>query len=106
MLKANAIVWLINIIILALFFIYGVSTASLLQTGYFSKMLLLETGITFLIAGATAFSGSILTSKMREQFLHSTDKFSVEKLRDNENKANLFIIMGILLFLQSLIASL
>jgi hypothetical protein len=105
MLKANIIVWLINLTVLAFLSIIGPGWVSLINSGYFPKILLLETGIAFLIGGAMAFSGSVSPSKIKEQVTHSKEKWSMENLRKSEKKANMYIILAVLLFVQSLLVS-
>ncbi len=105
MLKANILVWLINLATLAFSSLIGQSWTSLINSGYFPKILLLETGIALLIGGAMAFSGSVSPSKVKEQVTHSKENWSMENLRKSEKKANMYIILAVLLFVQSLLVS-
>lgn len=68
---------------------------------FFPLLLLLESGLIFLIGGAIAMSSSIFPSKIREHISRSEEKWSKEKLKKGEAKANLYILAGILLFLES-----
>jgi hypothetical protein len=106
MVKANGIIWVFNLASILILSATGYNGSKLLASGYFPKMLLLETGVAFLIGGAMAFSGSIFPSKVREHFMNSKEKWSMENLRRNERKANMYIILAVLLFVQSLIVSL
>lgn len=72
----------------------------------FPLILLLESGIVFLIAGAIAMSQSIFPSKIREHVFHSEAKWSKEKLKKSEAKANSYIIAGIFLFFESVAVAL
>ena len=106
LLKGNLIVWAINAIILAILGLFASSLSNIVYSGYFSKITLLETGIAFLIAGAMAFSGSVIPNKAREQiFKSSSEEWSMEKLRKSEKRANRYIILAVILFLEALIIS-
>jgi hypothetical protein len=74
-------------------------------SGYFSKITLIETGVSFLVGGALAFSGSILSSKTKEYVLKSDEQWSIEKLRKSERKANKYIILAVILFVESILIS-
>jgi hypothetical protein len=105
-LKANVIALVVDLVFLALLVVLmNLDVFVLIRDGYFPKMLLLEAGIVFLIGGVVAMSSSIFPSKVREHFLHSEEKWSIEKLRKGEKKANLYILTGILLFTESVVAS-
>jgi len=105
LLKANLAVWLIDSALLAVLALLGFDALSLVYAGYFSKILLLEAGILFLIGGAIAFSSGLFPSKVREHVLRKDEDWSVEKLKKGEKKANQYILVGVLLFVQSLIVS-
>ncbi len=105
LLKANAVVWAINAVLLAILIFSGTSLSSLVFSGYFSKITLIETGVIFVVAGAIAYSGSVLPSKAKEYVLKSEEKWSMEKLRKGEKIANKFIVLAGFLFLVSLIIS-
>jgi hypothetical protein len=105
LLKGNLFIWVINGIVLPVIVLSGSSLAVVISAGYFSKITLLETGVVFLIGGAIAFSGSILPSKAKEQILKTGDQWSMEKLRKREKKANMHIVLAVLLFLESLLIS-
>jgi len=64
-------------------------------------MLLLDCGIIFLAGGLIAMSYSIFPSKIREYVFHYDEKWSEEKQKKSERKANLYILTGIILFLES-----
>ena len=106
LLKANAVVWLINALLLAILILSGSTLTGLIFSGFFSKMTLLETGAAFLVGGARAFSGSVLPSKAKEYILKSDEKWSMEKLRNGEKAANKYIIFAVILFVESLLISL
>lgn len=105
MLKANLIAWGFNALVFVILIFSGSSVLSLVS-GYFSKITLLETGVSFLIAGAIAFSGSVLPSKAKEYALKSDDRWSIEKLRKNEKRANKYIIFAVIMLIESIIVSL
>jgi hypothetical protein len=104
-LKANLIAWGFNALVFVILIFSGSSVLSLVS-GYFSKITLLETGVSFLIAGAIAFSGSVLPSKAKEYALKSDDRWSIEKLRKNEKRANKYIIFAVIMLIESIIVSL
>ncbi len=105
-LKANVVIWAINGVFLGLLGLPGSNWSGLLFSSFFSKVFLLETGISFVVGGALAFSGSVLPSKTKEYVLKSEEQWSIEKLRKSEKKANKYLILAILLLLESIILSL
>ena len=88
---------------LSLFF--EVSVPTLVKDGFFSMMLLLDSGIIFLAGGLIAMSSSIFPSKVREHVFHSDEKWSQKKHKKSEAKANLYILTGVLLFLESIVSA-
>lgn len=105
-LKGNLLIWGINALIFAILVLSGFTWTNLAFSGYFSKIALFETGISFLVGGAIAFSGSVLPSKAKEYALRSDGQWSIEKLRKSEKKANKYIILAIILLIESIIISL
>ncbi len=103
--KANLIVWTINAVVFAVLAAISTGWAELLFSGYFSKITLLETGVAFLAAGAIAFSGSVLPSKAKEYSRKTNEKWSMDQLRKSEKKANKYVALAIILFIESLIVS-
>jgi hypothetical protein len=103
--KANLIIWIINAAVFAVLAATSSGWTELLLSGYFSKITLLETGIAFLAAGAIAFSGSVLPSKAKEYSRKTNEQWSMDKLRKNEKKANKYIALAVILFLESLLVS-
>ena len=105
-LKGNLIIWVINIILFALFVLSGTTVANLVSLSYFTKITLLETGLAFLTAGAVAFSGSILPNKAKEHLFKTEDaQWSIGTLKNSEKRANQFIFLAIMLFFESIIIS-
>jgi predicted metal-binding membrane protein len=104
--KGNLIIWIFNAVILAML-VLNSSFAYLLNSEYFSKITLLETGIALLVAGGIAFSGTVLPSKAKEQILKSeSEHWSFEKLKKSEKKANRYVILALVLFVESVALSL
>ncbi len=101
--KLNIVIWAVNFLtfVLLIFFDRNVS----FLTAYFSKVLLLETGIAFLVGGILAFSSSALHSKTREQVLKTEEHWSIDTLKIGEKKANKYLLLAIILFIQSIIVS-
>ena len=104
-LKANAIVWAVNGLLLAILVLLGFSWGALFFSQFFSKITLLETGVVFLVGGALAFSGSISLSKTKEYFLKSEEKWSTDKLRESEKRANKYLAFAVILFAESILIS-
>jgi hypothetical protein len=105
-LKANLIALVIDFIFLAfLALVFNFDAVVLVRASYFPKMLLLEAGVVFLVGGAIAFSSSIFGDKVKELVFRSEEKWSMEKLKKGEKRANLYILVGILLFLESILTS-
>jgi len=104
-LKANLVVWAINALIFGILVLSGSSFFGLIYSGLFSILALLETGLAFLVGGAIAFSGSVLTSKTKEYVRKSEENWSMEGLKKSEKKANKYIILAVILFAESLLIS-
>jgi hypothetical protein len=102
MLKANLVVWAFNAIIFGIFYFSHVAFSA---ANYFTLITLLESGISLLIGGAIAVSGSALTRKVLEQPGKPNEPWSVEKLKKSEKKANKYLILAAVLFVQCLIIS-
>ena len=105
-LKVNLIFLVIDLLLLPFLSLFlGVSVLSLVKAGFFPTMLLLNSSIIFLAGGLIAMSSSIFPSKIREYVFHSDEKWSEEKQKKSERKANLYILTGIILFLESLVSA-
>jgi len=105
-LKVNLAFLVIDLLLLPfLSLFFKVSAFTLVKDGFFSMMLLLESGIIFLAGGLVAMSSSIFPSKVREHVFHSDEKWSQEKHKKSEAKANLYILAGVLLFLESIVSA-
>jgi hypothetical protein len=104
-LQRNLIVWAANGVLFMILVLCGSSLTNLAFSGYFSKITLLETGIAFIVGGAIAFSGSIFPSKAKEYVLNSDEKWSIEKLRKSEKRANKYIFLAVIFFIESIAIS-
>lgn len=105
-LRVNFIFLAIDLLLLLFLSMFlKVTIFTLVEGGFFSLILLLDSGIIFLMGGIVAMSSSIFPSKVREHVLHSDEKWSLEKHKKSEKKANLYILAGIFLFLESLVSS-
>lgn len=103
-LKSNGVIWAVNALFLGILVLLGFSWSSLLSK-YFSIITLLETGVAFLVGGALAFSGSILPSKAKEYVRKSDEKWSVDKLKESEKRANKYLVLAVVLFVESILIS-
>ncbi|MGD8543876.1 MAG: hypothetical protein PVG48_02005 [Candidatus Bathyarchaeota archaeon] len=74
----------------------------MVKDGFFSMVLLFESGTIFLVGGLVAMSSSIFSSKIREYVFHSGEEWSKEKHERSEARAVLYILTGVVLFLESL----
>ena len=101
--ELNIIIWVANFLIFAML-VLAVHDAVLLQA-YFTKALFLETGIAFLVGGLIAFSSSVLPSKAREIVSKSEEHWSIDILKAGEKRANKYLLLAIILFIQSIIIS-
>jgi hypothetical protein len=103
-LKVNISLLIIDFLMLTLmsFFL----KVNILNPMVFSMLLLLESGITFLVGGILVISSSIFPSKIREQIFHSEERWSLEKHQRTQKKANQYILVGVFLFFEALILSL
>jgi len=105
-LKVNLIFLLIDLLVLpfsALFL--RVDAFTLVKDGFFSMMLLLDSGIIFLTGGLIAMSSSIFPSKVKEHVFHSDEKWSQKKHEKSQMKANFYILTGVVLFLESIVSA-
>jgi hypothetical protein len=106
-LRANLIFLTVDLVLLAFLVLFlHVDAWTVVKDGYFSIAFLLDTGVIFLAGGFVAMSSSIFVSKVREYVLHSDEKWSEERDKMSQKKANLYILTGVLLFLESLVSGL
>lgn len=102
-LRANAIIVVIDLVCLAVWLLLqNANFVAPVRKDFFAVLLFLESALVFLAGGAVATSTSIFPSKIREHFFHSKEKWSPEKHKKSEARANLYILVGILLFLESI----
>jgi hypothetical protein len=104
-LKAIALIWLINGIIVITLTLMGNNFQTLLSSAIFSKLTLLESGITFLTGGLIAFSGSVSANKSKEILLKSSEQWSIEKLKSSEKTANKYLLLAFTILVISIIIS-
>lgn len=78
---------------------------ALVKGGFFSTVLLVEAAVVFIIGGLIPISSSLFASNVRRHVFRSDEQWSVEKHRKSEEKANVFIVVGVVLFLESLVTS-
>jgi len=105
-LKVNLVFLVIDLLLLPfLSLFFKVSVFTLVKDGFFSMVLLFEAGIIFLVGGLIAMSSSIFPSKIREHVFHSGEEWSKEKHERSEARANLYILTGVVLFLESLVST-
>jgi hypothetical protein len=104
-LKALAFTWLINGLVVLTLVLVGNDFQTLLTATIFSKLSLLESGITFLTGGIIAFSGSVSASKSKEVLLKSTEQWSIEKLKSSEKAANNYLLLALVFLVVSIIIS-
>ena len=104
-LRGNLVVWFVNTLLFVILVFSGSTLDVLVSSDFFSKMTLFEAGVFFLVGGAIAFFGSASPSKIKEHILKSDERWSIEKLRKSEKRANKYIALAILLFAESLIVS-
>jgi len=106
-LRVNIIFLIIDIVLLPILTaFYNVDVLTAVRNGYLSTMLFVESGVIFLVGGVIAMSSSIFFSKIKEHFFHSEERWSAEKQKKSEQKVNLYILVGVLMFLESLIMAL
>jgi len=105
-LRVNLILLVIDLVLLPLSsLLLKTSIFALVAAGFFSVLLLLESGIIFVIGGLVAMSSSIFASKIREHVFHSDEEWSKEKQKRSEARANLYILTGVFLFLESIVST-
>ena len=104
-LKANLGLWIVNGLLLLVFSLVNNAFLQIMNLEFFSKLTFIETGIALIVAGAIAFSGSVSATKSKEFILKSNERWSMEKLRVSEKGANKFLILALVLFLESLLIS-
>lgn len=102
-LKVNFVIVVIDAILLAIgFVLQSASIIAPLRRDFVMILLLLESALVFITGGAVAMSTSIFPTKIREHFFRSKEEWSAEKHRKSEARANLYILVGIFLFVESL----
>jgi hypothetical protein len=102
-LKANAVIVILDLIILAVWLLLqNANLIAPLRRDFFTVLLLLESALAFLAGGAVAMSASASTTKIKEYFFRSKEKWSAEKQKKSEARANLYILVAIFLFLESI----
>lgn len=102
-LRANAVIVVVDFVILAIWLLLqNANLIAPVRKDFFAVLLLLESAVVFLAGGAVAMSTSIFPSKIREHFLRSKEKWSAEEHKKSEAKANLYILVAILLFVESI----
>jgi hypothetical protein len=104
-LKTNLGVWIVNGVLLIAFSIVSSGFLQVLHLEFFSKLTFVETGVFLIIGGLVAFSGSVSATKSREFILKSNERWSIEKLRASEKRSIKFLILGVTLFVESLLIS-
>ena len=104
--KTNLSVLAINVLIFTFLILFGSSVVDLFFSRYFTKILFLEAGIVFVVAGAIPISDSVLQSKAKEYIRKSDEKWSIEKLNKSEKRANKYIVLAATLFVEALVISL
>ena len=102
--EATIILWIINVIVFVIF-TFGVSGFQLISSSLFSTLTFVETGVILLAGGIIAFSGSVYASKSKEFISKTEEHWTVHKLRSREKQANKYLLLAVLLFLQSIIIS-
>ena len=102
-LKVNFVIIVIDVVLLAIgLLLQNANIIAPIRRDFVMILLLLESALVFLTGGAVAISTSIFPTKIREHFFRSKEKWSAEKHKKSEAKANLFILVGIFLFVESL----
>ena len=101
-LKANLAVWAANVL---LFVIVFFARSGFSVTNFFSLVTLLETALFLLIGGALAFLGAASTHKIREQMDKHSGQWTIERLRKSEKRANKYLLLAAILFVECLIVS-
>lgn len=102
-LRVNFIILLFDLTLLAVWLLLqSVNLIVPMRRDFFSVLLFLESALVFLAGGVVAMSSSIFPSKIREHFFRSKEEWSAEKHKKSEARANLYILAGVFLFLESL----
>jgi len=102
-LEVNFVILIIDAILFAIgFVLQSASIIAPLRRDFVIILLLLESALVFITGGAVAMSTSIFPTKIREHFFHSKEEWSAEKHKKSEARANLYILVGIFLFVESL----
>lgn len=105
-LKVNVALWALNGLTVVIISLASLSFQQLIESAFFSKLALLETGIALVVGGVIAFSGSVSASKAKELVLKSNETWSIEKLKASEKRANKYFLLALIFFAESLLISL
>lgn len=104
-LKVNLAFLGINLLLLLFLSLFlKIKALLLLEGGFLTLMLLLDSGIIFFVGGFIPMFSSIFPSKIREHVFQSDEEWSQEKHRKSQMKGNVYILLGIVLFVESLIS--
>jgi hypothetical protein len=103
-LKANSALWLVNGVVSGIFLVILGDFHSFPKF-FLSKLTLFETGAALIVGGVVAFSGSLFASKIRETISKNEEQWSLENLRSNEKKANQYLLLGLIVFVEAVVIS-
>jgi hypothetical protein len=102
-LKINLMIVAIDAVLLAVgLMLQSADIIAPLRRDFVMILLLLESALVFLTGGAVAMSTSIFPTKIREHFFRSKEEWSADKHGKSEARANIYILIGIFLFVESL----
>jgi|WetSurMetagenome_2_1015567.scaffolds.fasta_scaffold191342_2 hypothetical protein len=103
--KANVGLWIANGLLSAALWLANIGFLGIMNSEFFTKITFIETGVALIVGGVIAFSGSVSASKSKEFIFKSEDRWSMERLRSSEKIANKFLVLALILFIESLIIS-
>jgi len=106
-LKIDGIILIVDFLILVLSSVFlGRSVVDLDSVGFLSVILFVECGVVLIAGGATEMSSSVFFSKVREYVFHSKETWSADSYRKGREKAVEYILLGIMLFAESMVLAL
>jgi len=102
---SNAAIIVVDLIVSFSYSIFSDVDLILAVRDVLATLLLLESGILFLIGGFIAYGGTIFISKVRQQYFKSGENWTPESSMKGEKNALFFVALAGILFAESLILS-
>lgn len=105
-LKFNGIILAIDLLIATVFMLIAGNSEELDPISVIDNLLFLEAGLALLAGGATEAASTASFSKLRETVFRTKENWTNEKYRKGRQRALLYILIGTLLAVESILLAL